>query len=193
MRGRGRPAVFVICFLAIWSLASALTGGKVSLDAAMARISQSCVVVKGSAYVPATCAAPVGDVGAAVAEPDPAPGPTPVGGKSGDMGAKGGTRTLSPAQIRDVWLRHGGDPAQADVAQAVARAESGGRPDATNSSNTDKSIDRGLFQINTVHGDCSTYDLERNVQCAVDLQRGQGWRPWVAYNTGAYKKYLGAS
>lgn len=141
---------------------------------------------KDSPWVPAKCSEPAGDTGAMVAVVEPG------GSGTGDMGAEGGGRALSAAQIRDLWVRHGGDPAQANVAAAVARAESGGRPDATNRSNGDGSVDRGLFQINSVHGASSTYDLDANVAYAVQLQRAQGWKPWVAHETGAYRKYLEA-
>lgn len=143
-----------------------------------------CVVLQGDAWNPSTCT----ELAAVAAETNPAPG-----GSSGDMGATAYGDVLTRDQIRDLWLRHGGDPAQADVAVAVALAESGGRPAATNTSNINGSIDRGLFQINSVHGARSTYDLDANVAYAVELQRAQGWSPWSAYKYGAYRRYLEAS
>lgn len=99
--------------------------------------------------------------------------------------------TYSYQQIKDLWIMYGGDPAKASVAAAVAMAESGGRSDATNTSNSNGSIDRGLFQINSIHGANSTYDLATNVRYAIQLsQNGTNWSPWTVYKSGAYRKYL---
>lgn len=143
------------------------------------RVNGRCVVLYGDAYPPSKCDAP----GAVAAE-------TEVRGATGAIGYGA---VLTPAQVKDLWIAHGGDPAQADVAQAVAGAESGRNPNAVLVNDGGRGTDRGLFQINSVHGECSTFDLDRNVQCAVDLQRTQGWRPWVTYNSGAHRKYLGAT
>lgn len=99
--------------------------------------------------------------------------------------------TYSYNQIKDLWVMYGGDPAKASVAAAVAMAESGGRSDATNASNSNGSIDRGLFQINSIHGANSTYDLATNVRYAIQLSKnGNDWSPWTVYKSGAYRKYL---
>ncbi len=148
------------------------------------RLFGRCVVLQGDGWADTSCDTPA----AIPAETNPEPG-----GGTGDMGAEGYGTTLTAGQIRGLWIRHGGDPAKADVAAAVARAESGGRPGATNRSNSNGSVDRGLFQINSIHGSASTYDLDANVAYAVQLQREQGWSPWVAYTSKAYVKYLGAT
>lgn len=96
----------------------------------------------------------------------------------------------SYAQLKSLWTQQGGNPLYADLAAAVAMAESGGRSDATNR-NTNGSIDRGLWQINTVHGALSTNDPIANAKAAVKISsNGKNWSPWVTFNTGAYKKYL---
>ena len=56
--------------------------------------------------------------------------------------------------------------------------------------NTNGSIDRGLFQINSIHGTCCTFDAIKNARCAFKLYQEQGFKPWVAYNSGAYKKFM---
>lgn len=109
---------------------------------------------------------------------------------AGDFGGRATGDKLTPERVAELWVAHGGDPAQANVAAAVARAESGLRPGAVNASNANGTIDRGLFQMNSIHGECSTFDLDTNVRCAVALQRDEGWQPWVAYNSGAYRRYL---
>ncbi len=96
-------------------------------------------------------------------------------------------------QIEQLWISEGGDPRAASTAAAVALAESGGRPGAVNSKNSDGSIDRGLFQINSVHGAQSTTDLKANVRAAIRISgNGKNWHPWVTYTTGAYRKFTGA-
>lgn len=98
---------------------------------------------------------------------------------------------ISPANIRSYWLEAGGDPAKADLATAVAMAESHGDADATHQ-NKDGSIDRGLWQINSVHGAQSTTNPYANAQAAVSISKnGTDWSPWVTFNNGAYKQFLG--
>lgn len=77
------------------------------------------------------------------------------------------------------------------LAAAVAMAESGGNPGAINAANSDGSTDRGLFQINSVHGALSTTDLHANIDAAFKISSGgTDWSPWVAFTSGAYKRYL---
>lgn len=55
------------------------------------------------------------------------------------------------------------------------------------------SIDRGLFQINNVahptFPDEQAFRAKPNARFAEGMQRGQGWKPWSAYNSGAYLKF----
>jgi hypothetical protein len=71
-------------------------------------------------------------------------------------------------QLKALWQQNGGNSASADIAAAVAMAESGGRSDAVNS-NTNGSTDRGLWQINSVHGPQSTFDVTGNVKAAIAI------------------------
>jgi hypothetical protein len=94
------------------------------------------------------------------------------------------------AQLKALWIKNGGNPAAADIAAAVALAESGGNASAKNV-NTNGSIDRGLWQINSVHGSQSTFDPIANVKAAINISNnGKNWSPWVTYTTGAFKKFL---
>lgn len=78
---------------------------------------------------------------------------------------------------------------------AVAKAESGMRESAFNI-NTNDTIDVGLFQINSIHfgkTGCSLKEVSTvtgNIKCAKQIFDASGWNPWVAYNSGAYLKFL---
>jgi len=93
--------------------------------------------------------------------------------------------------LQSLWQRAGGPASAANIAAAVALAESGGNSGATHR-NTDGSIDRGLWQINSVHGALSTLNPLANAKAAVKISGGgRNWSPWVTFKTGAYKKFLG--
>ena len=74
----------------------------------------------------------------------------------------------------------------AEMAKAISKAESGMRCEAVSYTG-----DVGPFQINHIHQkrgnilDCTT-----NILVAKQIFDEQSWRPWVAYNTGAYKRFL---
>jgi hypothetical protein len=92
-----------------------------------------------------------------------------------------------------IWVRAGGNAAFAPIAAAIAMAESHGDPNATNH-NTNGSTDRGLWQINSVHGAQSTTDPLANAKAAVAIsQNGKDWSPWVTYTKGTYKQFLSAA
>lgn len=94
------------------------------------------------------------------------------------------------AQLEALWIQAGGDRASAPIMAAIAMAESGGNPTATNH-NHDGSIDRGLWQINSVHGNLSTFDPMANAKAAVSIKNGpQGFSAWVTYTSGAYRQFL---
>jgi Lysozyme like domain len=83
-----------------------------------------------------------------------------------------------------------------EVAVAVAGAESTWNPDALNDKNTNGSSDFGMWQINSVHattlasGDWrDPYDNALMAR-RVWLEAGGSWRPWVTFNTGAYRRHL---
>lgn len=103
--------------------------------------------------------------------------------------AKPGLAKYGKGQLEELWILAGGPKAQAGTAAAVALAESGGNPNAENK-NTNGSIDRGLWQINSVHGGLSTTNIEGNVKAAIKINKEQGWSPWTTYKTGAYKGFL---
>lgn len=95
--------------------------------------------------------------------------------------------TLTRQQIETLWVQAGGNPQKASEASAIAMAESGGNPDAINNKNANGTTDRGLWQINSVHGSLSTLDPLANARAAVGISaNGSNWRPWcVAWSNGA--------
>ena len=98
-----------------------------------------------------------------------------------------GGGTLSCSGLEALWESAGGSSGTAFMAAEIARAESGGREDATDL-NGGMSTDRGYWQINSIHGALSTYDPAGNARAAVQLSDdGTNWGPWVTYATGAYQ------
>lgn len=80
---------------------------------------------------------------------------------------------------------------------AIAKAESGWTVDAINTANSNGSIDRGLFQINSVHSQYNAQQLlsdpRYNTQAAKDIYDSQGLRAWSTYNAGAQTPYMAES
>ena len=73
------------------------------------------------------------------------------------------------------------------MAAEIATAESGGQQYATDN-DSNGTMDRGYWQINSIRGAQSTYDPAGNARAAVQISRdGTNWTPWVTYNTGAYQ------
>jgi Lysozyme like domain len=98
-----------------------------------------------------------------------------------------GGGTLSCSGLEALWESAGGSPGTAFMAAEIARAESGGRQDATDD-NPNGTVDRGYWQVNSIHGALSTYDAAGNARAAVELSGdGTNWGPWVTYQTGSYQ------
>lgn len=101
-----------------------------------------------------------------------------------------GSNALSRDEVEALWRGAGGDPNQARTASAIAKAESGWRPDALGR-NGNGTVDRGLWQINSIHGGLSTFDIHANAASAVRISsNGTNWGPWTTYGSGAYAKFL---
>lgn len=101
-----------------------------------------------------------------------------------------GNVLYSYAQLEGIWCQAGGAPAAAPIAAAIAMAESGGNTAATNN-DSNGTVDRGLWQINSVHGSQSTYDVMGNARAAIAISNnGSNWSPWTTYTNGAYQQYL---
>lgn len=81
------------------------------------------------------------------------------------------------------------------MALAVSQAENGTRQCDRFGVNTNRTIDIGVFQINSVHmkkgytlKDLS--DCHKNTDVAYEIFQAQGFTPWVVFQTGAYKRFL---
>jgi hypothetical protein len=95
------------------------------------------------------------------------------------------------SQLQQLWVQAGGNPKFSLIASAIAEAESGGDAGATNN-DSNGSTDKGLWQINTVHGSQSTYDPLANAKAAVAISsNGTNWGPWATYGNGSYQKFMG--
>lgn len=85
-------------------------------------------------------------------------------------------------------------PEQPDIAVAVAMAESKLNPRALNAQDSHKGCKGsfGIFQVGCLHEDNPQvlYDVEYNIKRAREIYDQNGWVPWGAYTSGAYKAYM---
>ena len=86
---------------------------------------------------------------------------------------------------------------EANIARAIAQAESGMREDAVSKPNWNGTRDRGIMQINDCHADKvdgnldALLDKETNLKVAKQIRDSwEGWHAWTVYRTGAYNNYL---
>ena len=101
---------------------------------------------------------------------------------------------LSFAQLEGLWLQAGGNYKVAPIMAAIALAESGGRPTATNlTDNGGKQSSFGLWQISTGTHNPPNPNWSNpltNAQLAVTKYNSQGLGAWGTYTSGAYKTTL---
>lgn len=103
------------------------------------------------------------------------------GASAASAGGSAGCRKLER-----LWMAAGGNPAQAETAAAIAMAESSGEQYSTDDDGNG-TVDRGYWQINSIHGAQSTFDPMGNARAAVAISGdGTNWTPWVTYQTQAY-------
>jgi cell wall-associated NlpC family hydrolase len=98
---------------------------------------------------------------------------------------------LSAAQVAGLVKQAGFPAGDQATMVAIAKAESGFRTDAT-FNDANGTVDRGLFQINSVHGydPNQLFDPTFNTQCAKKIYDGQGLRAWSTYTSGKYQQYM---
>lgn len=99
------------------------------------------------------------------------------------------------AGLEKLWTSNGGDSAQANLAAAIAQAESSGSASAT-SANPDGGTNVGLWQLDT-KGVGAGYTVDQlkdpNTNARVTImgsKNGTDWGAWQTFTSGAYKKYL---
>jgi Lysozyme like domain len=120
-----------------------------------------------------------------------------AGPTSASPGPSGTNQTNQPgnvnynyAQLEGLWIQAGGSAQQASMAAAIAMAESSGNANAIDY-DSNGSVDRGLWQINSVHGAQSTFDPMGNARAAISISNnGTNWGPWTTYTSGAYQRFL---
>lgn len=125
----------------------------------------------------------------------PGGGAAPAGGAGSTTPGQGVSSTslsgnLSYVQLEQLWVDAGGNPAVRNMAAAIAMAESGGR-DVVSAPNSNGTVDRGYWQINSSWGSQSTLDPLGNARAAVAISKnGTNWNPWVTFWKGLYKPFL---
>jgi hypothetical protein len=99
-------------------------------------------------------------------------------------------KVVNPTMIESLICKKDWD---CNTAVAIAKAESGLRCNAINTNNN-KSVDSGLFQINSVHKakyqGKNIFDCETNIEVAYQIYKNQGWSPWITYKNGKHIKFL---
>lgn len=103
---------------------------------------------------------------------------------------------LSFAQLEGYWIQAGGSTALAPLMAAIALAESGGNPNATNpTDNNGTQTSWGLWQISLGNHNEPSPDWNdplENAKLALGKWKTQGLWAWGTYTSGAYKQYLPA-
>ena len=102
---------------------------------------------------------------------------------------------MTKAQILALWTGNGGSERTANVAAAVALAESSGRTGIT-SANPDGGTNVGLWQLDT-RGVGAGHTIEQLQDPATNARitimgsaNGSNWSHWEAYTTGRHKQFL---
>ena len=102
--------------------------------------------------------------------------------------AEGGTLTYS--QLEGLWEAAGGPKNVANVAAAIAEAESGGR-DVMQQGQPFQTTGWGYWQITP--GGPQYLDPMTNARKAVADYDARGFEPWTTFNDGAYRAFLQGS
>jgi len=103
---------------------------------------------------------------------------------------------MSVAQIGTYASAAGFSGSGLVMAIAVSMAESGGDPAATDH-DSNGTVDRGLWQINSIHSSYSAacdYDPACAASAAYESSdHGSNWSPWVTYQRGEEIPYIQAA
>jgi len=115
--------------------------------------------------------------------------------------APGGTIAgdISYAKCMGYWIKEGGDPKVANIAAAIAEAESGLRPSVVQSGEPAEDTGYGLWQVTPTSGITQNGQFgnllnpANNAKAAVYLYKnaGNSFSPWTTFNDGSYKAFVG--
>jgi LysM repeat protein len=104
-----------------------------------------------------------------------------AGSSSGGSDSTSGSYSCSA--LESLWESAGGNSSAALIAAEIARAESGGNPNALSPTN-----DYGLWQINGSNGSLATFNPYQNAKSAIILSgNGTNWDAWTTYTSGAFQ------
>ena len=79
---------------------------------------------------------------------------------------------------------------EARIALAIAKAESGLSCTVISKPNKNKTVDRGLFQLNSAYHPYIP-DCLQNMYRAKEIREAWGnWKAWSTFNNGRYLRYL---
>lgn len=97
-----------------------------------------------------------------------------------------GAADLAALMYQHCWKTH-----QENItAIAIALAESGGDIHSENH-NTNGTVDKGLWQVNSVHGfPGDLFDPKYNLLAACSVYKSQGFNAWSTYKNGAYRQFI---
>lgn len=101
--------------------------------------------------------------------------------------------TLSGREVAQLVKQAGFPESVHATMVAIFKAESSWRTDAIGGPNRNGTYDRGIAQINDVHGydrGKLVNDAAYNVTCAKKIYDRQGLGAWSVYNSGGYQKHM---
>lgn len=102
--------------------------------------------------------------------------------------------TLTQSEMTALALSVGFPASVAPTMGAIGMAESGGNTQAVHT-NSNGSVDKGVWQINSVNSDVinkyggNPLNPTANAQMALAIYKRQGLQAWSTYTSGAYLKY----
>jgi hypothetical protein len=99
------------------------------------------------------------------------------------------TNKYRKGELEKLWIKAGGSTATANIAAAIALAESGGNPNARNPEGPEHA--EGLWQIKGQLVGGNILNPEVNAKNAVaKYNAAKGFSPWTTFTSGAYKSHL---
>lgn len=102
--------------------------------------------------------------------------------------------TLTYAQVAAVARKAGFPESELVTIVAICSAESGRRVEVKNANSSASGLWQILWSVHQKYDQRKLLsDAQYNANAAYEIYKSQGLRAWVAYTSGAYKKYLNAA